>query len=124
MTGIIKRKTSGIPVSYMVYYHKGHIKIRAGKKLGVFYPFETDTYMTKNPDEPMQINNTQTDGRTSENGRTRKENCTRNRTAQDIKHSETVSRCRSGSGWQIGCANSMTVLSRWQVCLTGLVDSL
>lgn len=57
MTGIIKRKTSGIPVSYMVYYHKGHIKIRAGKKLGVFYPFETDTYMTKNPDEPMQINN-------------------------------------------------------------------
>ena len=56
MTGIIKRKTSNIPVSYMVYYHKGDVKVRAGKKCGVFYPFDTNTFMTMIPDYPMEMN--------------------------------------------------------------------
>lgn len=50
------RKTERIPVTYIVYYHKGAIKVHAGKKCGVFYPFDTKTYMTKNPDVPMEMN--------------------------------------------------------------------
>lgn len=56
MTRKIFFKTEYIPVTYIVYYSKGEIRVHAGKKCGVFYPFDTNTYMTHNPDIPMQVN--------------------------------------------------------------------
>lgn len=45
------------PISYLIYYYRGEIKVKAGYMDGVFFPLDKKhTWQTGVPDTPMVVN--------------------------------------------------------------------